>query len=251
MKEGQSQWFVGYKKHTLRLWLAQREQSVLLAPLVSWIAPANRADTLFLRPSLDYCAHHLQWVPELVVADKAYIDLKIQGDLRQRLGVGVLTKLRGGMLLVPPFEPGPTPVCQQGQPLHWLGLDARDQHHWFGVTDTEPLCLRCWEQNACPRQFSYPANAHEILFGRIPLASRVAQILLQQVRPWIEPAQSYEKNQLGLNQMFLNSLRLTWTVGLLADTIALLKAHALLRQPFSSPLLHHLLPSQLSLFQNE
>ncbi|MBE0540973.1 MAG: hypothetical protein IH623_06280 [Verrucomicrobia bacterium] len=44
----------------------------------------------------------------------------------------------------------------------------------------------------------------------LPLNTRPAQRLLQQVRPWIEPAQSYEKNQLGFGQMFFNSLRFTW-----------------------------------------
>jgi hypothetical protein len=55
--------------------------------------------------------------------------------------------------------------------------------------------------------------------GSVPLSSRVAQQLLKQARPWIEASQSYEKNQLGLNQMFFNSLRLTWVMGLLADAM--------------------------------
>jgi len=85
------------------------------------------------------------------------------------------------------------------------------------------------------------------LLGTVPLASPVARRLLQQVRPWIEPAQSYEKNQLGLGMMFLNSLQLTWTLGLLADTVVLLRAHALLnRRPVES-LLAPLLPRQLPL----
>ena len=44
---------------------------------------------------------------------------------------------------------------------------------------------------------------HETLLGRLPLASRLAQQVLQQVRPWIEPAQSFEKNQLGLERRVL------------------------------------------------
>jgi hypothetical protein len=71
---------------------------------------------------------------------------------------------------------------------------------------------------------------------------------LQQVRPWIEPAQAYEKNQLGLGQMFLNSLRLTWCMALLADAVVLLRAHALLHAPASEPaLLRELAPWQAEL----
>jgi hypothetical protein len=74
-----------------------------------------------------------------------------------------------------------------------------------------------------------------------------SQRLLQQVRPWIEPAQSYEKNQLGLSQVFFNSLQLTWIMFLLADAAVLLRAHALLQPaPVVDPL-HELRPQQLPL----
>ena len=249
VKTGQSRWFVGYKKHTLRLWLHQHTEQVLLVPLVSWLAPANRADVLVLPASLRYCAQALEWLPDLVVGDMGYISLAAQRDIRRRWGVGVLTRLRPDMNLVAPFEAGPVAVCAQGQRLEWLGGDAREPLHWFGVAEAEPLCARCWEQSHCAREFSYAADAHEILFGLVPLASRVARRLLEQTRPWIEPAQAYEKNQLGLSAFFLNSLRLTWTMGLLADHVVLLRAHALLSRPgpASGSLLKELLPQQLPL----
>ena len=246
IKTGLSRWFVGYKKHTLRLWLCQHSTAVLLVPVVSWAVPANRGEALFLRPSLEYCLRRLDWLPDLVVGDMGYIGLEVQRDIRQRLGVGVLTKLRPDMKLIPPFEPGPVAVCPQGQPLSWLGLEARDQLHWFGVSAPEPLCLRCWNQTGCARQFSYAPVTHEILLGQIPLASRVAHRLLYQVRPWIEPAQSYEKNRLGLNQMFLNSLRLTWTACLLADAVVLLRARVITTRPPTAPPCYELTPRQLS-----
>ena len=220
---------------------------MLLIPLVSWASPANRGEAIFLGPSLDYCARRLHWVPDLVVGDMAYISLAVQKDLRERLGVGFITKLRPNMKLIPPFESGPVAVCAQGQRLNWLGLEARDQLHWFGVTEPEPLCSRCWEQSRCARQFHYSPQAHEILFGKVPLASRVARRLLEKVRPWIEPAQSYEKNQLGLSQLFLNNLRLTWTASLLADAVVLLRARALLTHPPVHPPCYELTPSQLPL----
>jgi hypothetical protein len=67
------------------------------------------------------------------------------------------------------------------------------------------------------------------------------------VRPWIEAAaQSFEKNQLGLSQIFFNSLRLAWGLGLLADSVCLLRTHALLQQPRScKALLAELAPRQI------
>ncbi len=65
------------------------------------------------------------------------------------------------------------------------------------------------------------------------------------MRPWIEPTQSFEKNQLGLSQVFLNSLRLTWAMCLLADAVTIMRARALLEQPPVDFLLKELLPEQL------
>jgi len=238
---------VGYKKHTLRVWLRQCEQKVILVPLISWLAPAHRGDALFLQPSLRYCQRHLEWRPDIVVGDMAYINLDKQRQIREQMDVAVVTKLRPDMILPDEFDEGPILTCEQGQPLQWLGLDQREALHWFGVRQSDPLCSRCWERSTCQREFSYPPRRHEILYGMIPLSSRVAQVLLQRVRPWIEATQSYEKNQLGLNDLFLNSLRLVWHHGLLADAVALLRARALLSRPPEPTLLLELATNQPSL----
>jgi hypothetical protein len=244
-KDGYSRYFVGYKKHTLRLWLRQHQSRILLAPLISWAAPANRDDSVFLEPSLHYCVHHLERTPDIVVADLAYIGMPAQRRLRENLGVALITKFKSGMNLPEEFDDALTMTCQQGQVLRWLGLHEREQLHWFGVVDPSPLCTCCWEQNSCPRQFSFRPGDHEILYGTIPLSSRVAQQLLRQTRSWIEATQSYDKNQLGLSQLFLNSLRLTWTVCLMADTVTLLRIHALLAHPEPPELLREMLPQQM------
>ena len=124
-------------------------------------------------------------------------------------------------------------------------LDStREDQHWFGAAPPAELCRCCWHASACPRQFAYAPAAHDTLLGLLPLNTVAAQRLLQQVRAWIEPAQSYEKNQLGLGQMFLNSLRLTWCLALLADAVVLLRAHALLHTPATERALLHELASQ-------
>jgi hypothetical protein len=95
------------------------------------------------------------------------------------------------------------------------------------------------------RQFAHAPGAHETLLGLLPLNTQPSQRLLQKVRPWIEPAQSYEKNQLGLSQMFFNSLRLTWCMALLADAAVLLRAQAMLHASATErALLCHLAPQQ-------
>jgi hypothetical protein len=229
------------------LWLRQHRSAILLAPLVSWAAPANRDDLVFLQPSVNYCAQHLDWTPDILVGDLAYLKLSSQRHLRESLHVALVTKFRSDMVLPDEFDDPFTISCEQGQVLQWLGLHEVEQLHWFGVTDPEPLCSVCWDRSHCPREFSFPPAKHEILYGTIPHSSRVGQQLLRQARAWIEATQSYEKNQLGLDQIFLNSLRLTWVMCLLADTVALLRAKALMMKPDRPDPLAELMPRQLVL----
>jgi hypothetical protein len=247
-KPGISRWFVGYKKHTLRLWLPQRQEAVLLVPLMSWVAPANIGDVPFLLPTLRYVSRYLEFTPALVVGDMAYINLAAQRQLREQMHIGIITKLPANYDLPKQIEPALRLQCGEGQKLQWLGLREDEQLHWFGVSpEATPLCPWCWRQSSCPREFSFAPTEHEIVLGTIPLNSRVARRLLRQSRSWTEAAQSYEKNQLGLSSLFLNSLRLTWVICLLADTVSLLRAHALLNCRAPSHPLHYLLPNQLPL----
>ena len=175
----------------------------------------------------------------------AYVGLKVQRYLREQMRVALVTKFKPNMVLPDEFEDALTMTCEQGQRLRWLELDQREQLHWFGVSDSDPLCTWCWKRSSCPQQFSFRPADHEILYGTIPLCSGVAQRLLRQARSWVEATQSYDKNQLGLSQMFLNSLRLTWVLCLLADTISLLRARAILTQPPSKNVLTEMMCRQM------
>jgi len=243
-KSGQSCWYVGYKKHTLRLWWREHTASVVLLPLVSWVTPANVFEGGLLVPSLSYCERQWSWWPKIVVADMSYMAGETKALCRERWRVAVVTKLRSDMKLVPPYVAWNRAECHQGQPLRWLEYAPLQEQHWFGVTDQPTFCQHCWEAPQCPRQFAFAPSDHETLLGLLPLAGRPAQQLLQQVRPWIEPAQSYEKNQLGLSAGFFNSLRLTWCMALLADAAVLLRIHALLHAPAQQHPLYELAAHQ-------
>jgi hypothetical protein len=230
----------------LRLWLRSYEPGVLLIPLVTWATPGHVPEGYLLKPSIRQCQQRLGWRPDIVVGDLGYIQQQRKKEIRQEWQVAVVTKLKSDMRIVEPFDAWDQMSCGQGQPLHWLGYEKEDALHWFGVRAGPSLCAHCWENSVCPKQFSYPPEYHETLLGLLPLNTVVARRLLQQVRSWIEPCQSYEKNILGLNQLFLNSLRLTWSMSLLADAAGLLRALALLDRPQEKALLQALLPSQTS-----
>jgi hypothetical protein len=210
------------------LWLNSYEPAALLIPLVSWVTPAHVPEGYLLKPSLKLCQQHLSWRPDIVVGDLGYINQQTKKEIRQTWQVAVITKLKADMNIIEPFDAWNQLSCQHGQILNWLSYDDADQVHWFGAPLHTSLCQFCWEASDCPKEFGYPAQLHETLLGLLPLNTLAAQRLLKQVRSWIEPCQAYEKNLLGMKNIFLNSLRLTWTVSLLADAVALLRALALL-----------------------
>ena len=235
----------------MRLWLPTAHPSVTLVPLISWLTPANVAEGGLLVPSLRWCARSLGWWPGLVVADMGYLGAESKQAVREQWQTAVVTKLRTDMKLVPPYISAERVECPHGQRLEWWEYEPETAQQWFRVADSESLCSVCWEATACPRHFAYPVAAHETLLGLLPLASRLARRLLQQVRPWIEPAQSFEKNQLGLGQMFFKSLRLAWQMSLWADSAVLLRTMAWLQVPTETHLLAPLMPRQMELGLNE
>ena len=167
-----------------------------------------------LRPSLHWCRRPLGWWPGIIVAAMGYLSAADKQAVRTGWQCAVVTKLRADMKLVPPDVSAAHVECPQGQRLAWWEYEPASGPQWFRAPGKPELCAHCWEAARCPRHFGCPVGQHETLFGLLPLASRLAQRLLRQVRPGIEPAQSFEKNQLGLGQMLFNSLRLTWQMSL-------------------------------------
>lgn len=218
-----------------------------LVPLVSWLTPGNVAEGGLLRPSLHWCRRHLGWWPGIVVADMGYLSATDKQAVRTGWQCAVVTKLRADMKLVPPYVSAAQVACPQGQRLEWWEYEPATGQQWFRVPAQPELCAHCWEASSCPRHFGYAVGQHETLFGLLPLASRLAQRLLRQVRPWIEPAQSFEKNQLGLGRMFFNSLRLAWQMSLWTDSAVLLRTMVWLDTPPETALLAGLQPRQLEL----
>jgi hypothetical protein len=156
LKTSQSRWFVGYKKHSFRLWRCPNQHAVLLVPLISWVTPANVSEGGWLVPSLQYCDERWAWWPRQVVADMDYLAPESKCRRREQVRVAVVTHLRSDMKLVAPFLSEQEAACPQGQPLQWLGYDVRKDRHWFGVPPPGELCRVCWQASTCPRELPMP-----------------------------------------------------------------------------------------------
>ena len=129
----------------------------------------------------------------------------------------------------------------------WHGQVLRDLGPILPARQKPCKLAGLFQARECETAGAFAISAVDDILAGDVVDSPLAQRVLQQVRPWIEPAQSYEKHQLGLGSVFLNGLRFTWAMALLADAAVLLRARALLEGPAPRPLLAGLMPVQLSL----
>lgn len=203
-------------------------------------------ESYLLKPSLDYCRKRLAFNPDIVVGDMGYIHHETKRHFRTHWNIAVLTKMKADMQAHCDYSATEAFRCPQGQELTWLGYDPDDQQHTLGPTEPATLCSWCWQQSTCLREFTHRADEHETFFGSIPLNTLVAHKLLYSVRSWIEPAQAFEKNHLGLKRLFHNSLQFCWATSLMADSVVLLRSLAVLAQPPKLEPLGALLPHQTS-----
>jgi hypothetical protein len=208
---------VGYKKHTLRLWLKVRGKNRLI-PLVSFIEPANIYEGTLLHPMIRKVQKEFSMHIDIVVADMGYIGSDQKRDLRKQYQTAVLTKTRENMSPPKIFGDSICPECPEGIPLSWDGYDPETEMHCY-VTSLD-CCTEnrsCGFSGHCYQEVYVPSSVDEHYFGPIPLHTQVAQRLLQKIRPQVERGFENDKNKLYLNRFFINSLKIARILGHLSD----------------------------------
>lgn len=220
---------------------------MLLVPLGSWGRPAPVAAGGVLVPSRHYCQPQGDGCPPLGVADMGCWGAAAKPQCRARWRVAVRTKLRRDRKLGPPEVAGDPTAGPQGEPLAWLGYEPRAGDHGFGVGAEPERGGRGWAAARGPRPFASRPAPHATGLGRGPLARRWAQHVWPPVRPWMEPAQSFEKPHLGLGHVVCNRRRFPWSRALLAEAAVWLRARALLGRPAPPLVLADWMPWQLAL----
>jgi hypothetical protein len=193
-----------------------------MLPLVSYIAPANVSDGAFLKPMIRYVQNQLSLPIDIIVGDMGYISSKRKMYLRQRLNIALLTRVRGNMQPLEKFIDYGCPECPEGIPLCWDGYNAENELHCYISPYDNPVCKFCWLNGNCYQEVYLDSKIDEHRFGIIPFHTRVAQKLIQKIRPQVERGFDNDKNKLYLNRFFINSLKLAKILGYLSDTCQVL-----------------------------
>lgn len=217
-KRNKSEYFVGYRLHTLVVLDPQNGRHY---PLLSMVAPANHHDNLLL-PQLLAFAGAMGLPVQVITADAAYGDAAQNQQLKQEHGVRVIT---------PANRKVKTPAqvdLERGRvfcdeyceiPMRYLGSTGTG--HEFGCDAAPQECLRA---PLCPQRREIPFDAGH--FGQLPaIFPEVRQLL--GLRKHLERAYNLFKHRAGLERLRLKSqqaVQAAATMAQLATVFAALAA---------------------------
>ena len=218
-KSGQSNYFVGYKKHSA-CGLVLRQGRFCRIPLCSLARPASLGDVEMLGPLVEAVGGGLNgvWPLGLVIADKGYIQGEQASQLRQRRHVALVVAPKKSMVPPPGCDAQGCPLCPAGEALAWEDYDS-EGGGWLIYRGAPALCARCPLAGDCARQFEFAAGAHETFWGMVPSHSRLSRELLRKFRPRVEQGFNLAKNKFRLKGFFLNSLELAQILCVMCDIL--------------------------------
>jgi hypothetical protein len=218
-KRNKSEYFVGYRLHTL---VVLDPQTGHPYPLLSLVAPANHHDNLFL-PQLLSFAQAMGLSIQVITADEAYGDAAQNQQIKKEHGATVITPASQKVKTPEHVDPTRRQVfcndyCET--PMRYLG--STESGHEFGC-DAAPH--ECFRAPLCPQVRDIPFNSGQ--FGQMPdIFTGVDQIRL--LRKHMERQYNLLKHRAGLEHLRLksqNSIMAAVTCAHLATVLVEIAAH--------------------------
>jgi hypothetical protein len=216
-KRNKSEYFVGYRLHTLVVLDPQNGHHY---PLLSMVAPANHHDKLFL-PQLVALAAAMGLSIQVITADAAYGDAAQNQQIKQEHGVTVITPANQQVKMPAAVDPEQRQVfcdayCEM--PMRYLGSTGTG--HEFGC-DASPQ--ECFRAPRCPQGREIPFDSGQ--FGQMPdIFPEVDRI--RRLRKHMERSYNLFKHRAGLERLRLKSQHGVQAAATLAHLATVLAAMA-------------------------
>lgn len=193
-KRNKSQYFIGYRLHTLTVIDPETGHSF---PLVSLVAPGNHHDSLFLKPLVEL-AQAMGIDMKLITADEAYHDK--DASLFNDTGVTVITPPASGTQLPENIDPETLTVTLGEEceiPMRRVGCMTSGHEYKCNAAAGEcPKSIDCVQHRVIPFD--------DGVFQRIPVDSEQAQKAID-IRKNIERPYNLLKHREGLEQIRVRS----------------------------------------------
>jgi len=195
-KRNKSEYFVGYRLHTL---VVLEPGTGRHYPLLSMVAPANHHDNLFL-PQLAAFAEAMGLSIQVITADEAYGDAAQNHQIKQEHGVTVITPAAQKVKTPEHVEPERCQVfCNEFCEIPMRYLGSTEMGHEFGCDSPSQECFR---SPICPQRREIPFDSGH--FGQIPdIFPEVRRI--RRLRKHMERSYNLLKHRAGLEYLRLKS----------------------------------------------
>ena len=204
-KAGQTQTFIGYKKHTL--WACLPFYSKLL-PIASTTKTAIYPDSKGYLENIHFTRSIFPEKKILSVADLGYIDSTTKLISRIVNKVPLVTTIKKSMIIDPNvFDEYGIPTCPEGNQLFHDEYDWENHQHYYRAN--VELCQSCPMFGTCNKIFTFSASIHETLLNPIPLHTEINKLLRKQIRPLCEAGNYKDKHVYNNNILFKNSITIT------------------------------------------
>ena len=210
-KRDKSEYFVGYRLHTL---VAFDARTGAHYPIVNLMAPANHHDNLFL-PQLVAFAHAMGLRMDIITADEGYIDPEQNEEINKKYGVRVIAPASEKVNPPEHVDAESGAVYMNGScetAMRYLG--RTETGHEFGCNDQAcfhaPRCLQCRE---------IPLDSG--LFGQIP--DQIEQVNdVRDIRKNMERCFNLAKHREGLEPLRVKSQHAAMAAATFAQMATLL-----------------------------
>lgn len=215
-KKNKSNTFLGYKKHTISMFIPDENISL---PLCSIAAPADVHEVTLVQELIKY-AKSLDIPVKILSADLGYYDTDRTAEIQEKEGVTLVTGIKSNTILPPDVDDRCAPLCEAGIGMKWDAYDEKTKSHCYICPMENPAS--CLNYPVCLLEKTVYSNIHPVIFGGIPLSSNLHSHIAD-VRKYVEGVFARQKNNDNLKDITLKGTKNFQFIFAIADGVNIVK----------------------------
>lgn len=215
-KKNKSEFFIGFKKHTISVFLPDENISL---PLCSIVKPANVHDSLVVEEMVKLAKS--QKIPvRIITADLAYHDAGKTKKLWVNYGVALITGKKSNTVLPDEVDDNCAPTCDAGKALVWDRFENESKSHCYVCPLSRPA--ECFHYPVCLLEKWIPMDVHPIMFAPIPWHTSLSG-MIRDARKYVEGVFGRQKCNDNLSNITLKGTNNVQFLSIIADGVDVLK----------------------------
>lgn len=167
-----SEYFIGYRKHSIYLYHPKSDFRVLL---VSIVKPADISDIEVLESLVQKVIYEYQLRIDFLFADQAYYDFEILKRIFRKYNIKVQVKPKSNATATVELNEQNVPVCQMELPLEWVEFNETTEEHLYRCPLEYAEC-ECIAHFSCEKHFTFTLDDSPVIFSPIPHHHRASDV---------------------------------------------------------------------------